>query len=751
VLALAMLWTAVANSAVAQGTNLTSVQVHPHGFVVQRPSAATASPRNGLTLEVDSRWVNNYGYRPIRVRVSSLKPVTRDHVVTIRFHIAAWDWRSGVIDVEQDIELLTGQTEATAVVTCPQFQTGHRYWWDVWVDGKKDDSLSVDANTAWQLTAASSNAQGDVPLKFLLVGRPQFSPTLIPNTDMFEALAMPIDLLPTRWLDFTTVDVLAISPRDLEWLHTKQPETLKAIRRWIRAGGQAWISPVGRQWKSVPRVEELLGIKLGESAEAAAAPVDRGWQPIKLSSGAQAADESTFIYLPTGRTRAVRDPLMIARLENDPDWEVVQKNLTPSADDANKLKLPADSGQWYVQRPLGLGHVRVFREAWDPIGFGISLQMLRGLSIFDPAQTSPLTTPLTAAMETTRTWESRHGLTPDTANSDFADWLVPGVGRAPVNEFRVLITLFVLVIGPLNYWLLQRTHRLHLLVLTVPLTAAVLTIGLFVYALASDGISTKVRVRSFTSLDQRTGEAACWARLSYYAALAPGRGLTLPDDTAIYPITPGWNEASNNASFGGTRQIEWTGGRQRLTEGWLRSRTPTQYLTIRARKSPAKLLLEPTAERIATTNELGTDIRYVAVADDDGSVFVGEAIENGATAELHPADREQVLRRLQRFLRENRPSAPAELTGESTFIATQQRRQQRRFLRNQYGLSYGLERLGGNLQSSLIDGLVGTDELPALNLAPRTYVAITETGPEVTVGVANAREEASFHVLVAHW
>ena len=69
-------------------------------------------------------------------------------------------------------------------------------------------------------------------------------------------------------------------------------------------------------------------------------------------------------------------------------------------------------------------------------------------------------------------------------------------------------------------------------------------------------------------------------------------------------------------------------------------------------------------------------------------------------------------------------------------------------MRNQYGLSYGLERLGSNLQSAAIDALAGTDEAPALALAPRSYVAITATGPEVAIGVAGAREEASFHVLV---
>ena len=86
----------------------------------------------------------------------------------------------------------------------------------------------------------------------------------------------------------------------------------------------------------------------------------------------------------------------------------------------------------------------------------------------------------------------------------------------------MLITLFVLLIGPLNYWWLKRAKRLHLMVLTVPLAAIVTTAGLAAYAVLADGFDTKVRLYSYTTLDQRTGDAACWARLSYYSGLAPG-------------------------------------------------------------------------------------------------------------------------------------------------------------------------------------------------------------------------------------
>jgi hypothetical protein len=80
-----------------------------------------------------------------------------------------------------------------------------------------------------------------------------------------------------------------------------------------------------------------------------------------------------------------------------------------------------------------------------------------------------------------------------------------------------------------------------------------------------------------------------------------------------------------------------------------------------------------------------------------------------------------------------------------------QRRQQRRWYSNRFGLDYSVERLGGNLPNDAVAALVGSGGQPALDLPPRSYVAITEAGPEVAIGVPNAKVETSFHVVVGRW
>jgi hypothetical protein len=59
--------------------------------------------------------------------------------------------------------------------------------------------------------------------------------------------------------------------------------------------------------------------------------------------------------------------------------------------------------------------------------------------------------------------------------------------------------------------------------------------------------------------------------------------------------------------------------------------------------------------------------------------------------------------------------------------------------------------MSDNVLNSAIADLVAGNADGVLNVPRRSYVAITETGPEIELGVAGATEEASFHVLQGSW
>ncbi|MCI0491503.1 MAG: hypothetical protein L0Z07_01040, partial [Planctomycetes bacterium] len=472
-----------------------------------------------------------------------------------------------------------------------------------------------------------------------------------------------------------------------------------------------------------------------------------GWQPIRLHGREQEDQSVTFVDRRTGTRHVVAyEPKSIARLQNDPNYVTVAQGSQGEMgiEDDNSRPLPPDSGEWFVQHALGLGGVRAFRGPWDPLPEIIvpidadgEIELMRRL----PPE-------IRMSLRTVRNWTSRHGLAPDQASQDFADFLVPGVGLAPVTEFRVFITLFVLLIGPFNYWLLKRLGRLHLLVLTVPLAAALMTGSLFAYAILSDGFRTSVRVRSLTTLDQRTGEAACWAWLSYYSGLAPAQGFTFPSDVAVYPIIPDWYDATTDADMGTMREVLWEPSAGRYTRGWLRSRTPTQYLTVRARQSAQRIEFVPVKDELRATNELGTTIRYLVALDRNRKLFVGEHIRPGEKVILQPTERNEAISRIRQFLLENPPKAPAALAGNDSDFAIFERswRQQSRS-----GLARSAVRLSDNLLNRALAELGGLGGSPALQLTPKSYIAITETAPEVAIGLESFLEAASFHVVIGDW
>ena len=99
-------------------------------------------------------------------------------------------------------------------------------------------------------------------------------------------------------------------------------------------------------------------------------------------------------------------------------------------------------------------------------------------------------------------------------------------------------SLWVLVIGLLNYLWLWRRRRLYLLVITIPVVAFATSLALFGYSAVAHGFGTRSRVRSLTLLDQKANSAVTMSRLSLYSGLAPSGGLTFSPETAVYPIWP---------------------------------------------------------------------------------------------------------------------------------------------------------------------------------------------------------------------
>jgi hypothetical protein len=350
-------------------------------------------------------------------------------------------------------------------------------------------------------------------------------------------------------------------------------------------------------------------------------------------------------------------------------------------------------------------------------------------------------------------WYRRHGVSLERKNGDFWNWLVRGVGLAPVTQFRVLITAFVLAIGPVNYFWLRRRGKLHLLVVIVPLAALTVTLGLFGFALVSDGLDIRVRARTYTQIDQRTGQAACWSRISYYAGMAPSGGLLFPDDVVAVPLTPNDDDSS---SMPMRQTMVWSDHTQRLASGWLASRTPGQFITVRSRKSEAGLRILPARGQVGPQieNALGTRVIRLLLADDDGKHYHAVDLAAGARAALEPVEPGVEQTAMQEFVSEHLPGLPQGFVPPS---ASTFRGRRRYYYMAASNNSLPAAALGSSrLEIGLRDATAGADrggtsKTAGAPLAPRSYIALVERSPEVVFGVDNPREEDSLHVVVGSW
>ena len=109
--------------------------------------------------------------------------------------------------------------------------------------------------------------------------------------------------------------------------------------------------------------------------------------------------------------------------------------------------------------------------------------------------------------------------------------------------------MFVILIGPVNYLLCcVAGGDCTCCLVTVPAGAALVTAALFAYALISDGLGVRVRVRGLMEIDQRVGRTVSWSRQSYYAGLAPSQGLRFSERTAVYPdrSQSGWSDVADS-------------------------------------------------------------------------------------------------------------------------------------------------------------------------------------------------------------
>lgn len=715
------------------------------------------SPTTGVRVEVDTRWFGSGGgYLPARVRVEARNPsITERRIgVTLTLSASRGRWSQGIErssnSVRYELVLPANETAAEKTVLC-LVPTG----WDsigqtVEVNDRPDTGLELATRLRMRNPQSGNNSEALRVLRPVMPSdsdRRQSDASFGTSARSWMVLAETTSESFDDWLAYSAVDVIRFNLEELTTLAEDRPERLTAIRRWLVAGGTLWVEKVEAgsdepmEERTLGEIDKLLGLEgwrfvASESeknppiAKASDEPSDK--EDELLADEDKAARRSRFVSCGTAT------PWKYLQAKEASESVVRQAaELLLGNNRLVTLGAGSNSQRWYALRDAGFGRVYAFRK----------------LATRAPKGLSPEVGELTRQSFRERDWTQRHGLELGGKSLAFSNLLIPGVGVAPVGEFQVLITLFVLAIGPLNYWLLWRRQQLQLLVVTAPLGALVVTLGLFAYAAVADGFGVKARARSVTLLDQTSGEAASWSRVTHYAATPPSEPPTFDRDTAIYPITPALEAAIGSTDQ--NRLIQWTSNQpeagvnsrgQRLVSGWMPTRTTVQHLIVRSRSTDARLVFADEKDPIAVENRLGAAIDLLLVRDTEGDWHRAEGVAIGGKAELTAATRSDLVSDYRLMVVENEPEFPigAGKAIEQTLQrlgATSRRRNNR------------LEsiEIDGNLANERLRDLSGLAGGEPLNLPPRSYVAVTSMAVETPLGWDEVDESGSFHVTVGRW
>jgi hypothetical protein len=560
-------------------------------------------------------------------------------------------------------------------------------------------------------------------------------------------------LLPTSWIAYTPVDLVAIRLDVLASLH---PDERAALLDWVAAGGRLIIDRVGATPAESKSLQQVLEMQrpAGEQTEdwRPAIVADRQSQPILLphvfsgrmpggsfmpSEGSPLPEAMALLSggVPQGLREVVRQ-----------FQQAAQGGQAPQVDPFAQPTWTVEKTPYYIRR-IGFGRVAAVEGDVFHANGNDWAWLLRGLG--GPAML----------------WPIRNGLISGDGTFEFLEFPIQGVQGIPVAAILTLITLFTLVIGPANYVWLWRRKQLSRLVVTVPAIALATSLVLFAYTAVAHGFGTKGRVRSVTLLDAGSNRATTISRLAMFSGRAPSRGLRFSKETAVYPLYP-FEERFLDGD------VDWT-ETQALTGGWLKSRTRTQFVTVSRRDERGRLTVQKASDGLRVLNGFEVPLRFLVVTDADGRAYGGENVAAGGEAVLHPL-REDLWSGIRTVALEVIPELPEGVDPREMASLFSGRRWlwehnewqptlRQGLLERHLALLLGESPSGTKAPEAIPDGLeieaqaasaidpaVRQDTLRPLREA-RSFLAVADANPGVDLGGLDVEERESLHVLIGSW
>lgn len=196
---------------------------------------------------------------------------------------------------------------------------------------------------------------------------------------------------------------------------------------------------------------------------------------------------------------------------------------------------------------------------------------------------------------------------------------IPGLDAAPVRVFLVVMLLFAVLAGPVNFLVLKRRRRPMLALVTVPLLGLGTTAAMLLFGFLNDGLGVRGVVHSLTLLDQRSHEAATIAVHTLFAGLAPGP-LALDEDRLL--LAPRATDRTGRRTSDRWAYDAAAG----VLRGVLPSRIPTPLVDARQGTARERLRVQRAGGELRVLTDGGiAPLGELVVRTPDGAYWVGIA------------------------------------------------------------------------------------------------------------------------------
>jgi hypothetical protein len=217
------------------------------------------------------------------------------------------------------------------------------------------------------------------------------------------------------------------------------------------------------------------------------------------------------------------------------------------------------------------------------------------------------------------------------SESDFNRYFpVVDSSHAPVRLVMGLLTLFVILAGPVTLIVLSRKGKRIWFLWTLPALAFAVSALVFIVSFFSEGVTPRIRLASVTVIDQANQEATTVGAVAVYAPISPSQ-MAFDGISEVTPLLD-----PNSDDPGGGRRVAWTdGGQQRLEGNWVASRVPAHFAIRKSEHREERLEVTWSAGDIPEImNGLGGHIDQLYLCRHDGTVFTGENIIAGKRVTL---------------------------------------------------------------------------------------------------------------------